>query len=97
VKPNSVSLGVNNEAIKTMCIRITSIIYDTFAILSFYFSVWDLSNHNLNFMFDLIDGVEEKGWKFLSCRQTLEASTCLAVGQHKCFAIYNQQTSQKIE
>jgi hypothetical protein len=29
------------------------------------FSVWDLSNHNLNFMLDLIDGVEEKGWKFV--------------------------------
>jgi hypothetical protein len=25
---------------------------------------WDLSNHNLNFILDLIDGVEEKGWKF---------------------------------
>jgi hypothetical protein len=48
VKPNSVIIEV-----KTKWIKITSIIYDTFAI----FSVWDLSDHNLN--------SQENGWKFL--------------------------------
>jgi hypothetical protein len=56
------------------------------------FSVWDLSNHNLNFMLDLIDGVEEKGWKFVR-----HPHAWLPVGQHKSFAVYNQQTSLKIE
>jgi hypothetical protein len=40
--------------VKTNWIKITCIIYDPF---------WDLSNHNLNFILDLIDGAEEKGWK----------------------------------